>query len=44
MTKILEIFCVKENSDFRLGPALVMLFLILAFIGSSVYILFNSLT
>jgi hypothetical protein len=43
---ILKAFCVNENehSDgFRLGPAIVLFVLILTFIGSSLYILADSL-
>jgi len=45
MTRFLEFFCEKnDGSDrFRLGPALFMIILILSFLASSVYILFNSL-
>ncbi|MFL5773884.1 MAG: hypothetical protein ACJ75F_12040 [Flavisolibacter sp.] len=45
MTRFFELFCEQnDGSDrFRLGPALVIIILIMAFLGSSIYILFNSL-
>ena len=33
----------SERNDFRLGPALVIVFLIVCFVGTSIYILTTSL-
>ncbi|MCW3074392.1 MAG: hypothetical protein JWP69_1461 [Flaviaesturariibacter sp.] len=46
MNALLKVFCTDKNATedgFKLGPAIVMMVLILAFIASNVYVLISSM-